>query len=166
MIRYGYTILIETLPPDIDPVWFITEFGAACRHVEQATGEAVRFVDRLSLSSGQRAAIPNAQWLYVGFGDMDHITDGSCCIGEKRTRSDGAQSITFSNQTKWATRWWHRLFTWRQNLQVIARHELGHALGLGHSPQSMGSVMAPNPVNSDFLSFERAILRDKLAGVG
>lgn len=143
----------DTIPPGIDPLWFRREFGRACRYLEKVTDEGVRILDSAAVSAVDRLKFSARQWLHVGFGDMEHAGDAR--IGEKRRRSDGAQSITFDSATKWATRWWHGWFTNRQDLYTIAVHELGHAFGLQHAPQDFGSVMAPNPANPEFSASER-----------
>lgn len=62
------------------------------------------------------------------------------------TTSTSTYYITFDPRTRWTASMLGRFFGTGEDLRLIAAHEVGHALGLGHS-EDTDCLMFPNPVN-------------------
>ncbi len=152
-MHWTYSIQFHTFPKDIDRAEFIRAFARACRYVESVCKGQVRFTDRATIDG--RVFVEVGGGLHVNVGFDDQQAEGKIANQLNVAHEDGrvVHSIAFDPRMKWATTWFHRWFTWRADLYVVAVHELGHLLGLRHAEGE--SVMNPNPVVGTFSEVEK-----------
>lgn len=144
---YTYKLILDTLPKGVSEDDFRRIITRAAGYMKWATNGRVEFQEVLS--------VPARNEWHVNIG-FDELRGGAC---GNYMNLNGVKSIGFDPTWKWSTRWWHVLFSKRQNLYAVAVHELGHLIGLKHVPQEWASVMSPHPAFGEFTDIELAELR-------
>lgn len=142
---------VTTVPPGHSLKRVKADWLRALREVEKQIGR-----DVLKFMEADNAIAIDV--LSVGFARVEKYPSR---IADYQVHN-GRKSIAFASQEKWATGFIDGvLHPSRPRLKLLAMHEIGHWLGLGHT-NDQTSVMHPRPIVDFFADWEIEEARELL----